>query len=64
MGTSGEKESSDVAPGAWESSRKRGCAQYNAPVGCGQGWDDTLRGMKAHVRGKIVLCSMWDAVLG
>lgn len=64
MGTSGEKESSDVAAGAWKGSGKSGRAQYSAPVGCGQDWEDTFRGMEAHVRGKIVLCSMWGAVLG
>lgn len=58
MGTSGEKERSDVAVGAWEGSGKSGGAQYSATVGCGQDWDDTLTGMEAHVRGKIVLCSM------
>lgn len=63
VGTSGERESSDVAAGAWEDSGKNGGAQYHAPVGCGQDWDDTLRGMEAHVKGRIVLCSMWDAVL-
>lgn len=63
MGTSRKKESSDVTARAWEGSGKSGGAQYSVPVGCGQDWDDTLRGMEAHVRGKIVLCSRWDAVL-
>lgn len=38
--------------------------QSGSTDGCGQDWDDTLKEMEMHVRGKLELCSTWDGDWG